>query len=180
MSSLRDQLLKAGLVTKEQVKKAETKPQLKRRNKNTSHKINSSQKKQIRKPKPKPKRELSDLENFYRQRSSVENKERQQEKKAKEERARLKKERNVKISRLINENMLAIDDPSERYNFVIGTAVKYIYVSTRQLDELADGKLALTFLKGKCRVISSDMAKEIREIDPKRLIVQQPLEQKNK
>ncbi len=178
MSSLRDQLLKAGLVTKEQVKKAETKPQLKRRSKNTNHKINSSQKKQIR--KPKPKRELSDLEQFYHQRSSVENKERQQEKKAKEELAQLKKERNLKISRLVNENMLAIDDPSERYNFVIGTAVKYIYVSAAQLDELADGKLALTFLKGKCRVISSDMAKEIREIDPRRLIVQQQLEQKNK
>ena len=106
----------------------------------------------------------------------MENKERQQEKKAKEEQARLKKERNAKISRLINENMLAIDDPSERYNFVIGTAVKYIYVSPAQLDELADGKLALTFLKGKCRLISSDMAKEIREIDPKRLIIQQQLE----
>ena len=174
MSSLRDQLFKAGLVTEEQVKKAENKP--KRRN-NKPNKKTPPKKKQA--SRVKPKRELSDLEKFYRQRSTVENKERQAEKKAKEEAARLKKERNVKISRLINENMLSTTDASERYNFVVGTAVKYIYVSTEQLDSLAQGRLALTFLKGKCRIISADTAQKIREIDNKRLIVQQSVKEES-
>jgi len=171
MSSLRDQLLKAGLVTKEQVKKSETKPN---RRKNINNKTKPKHKKQPQ--KGKPKRELSDLEKFYHQRSSAEKKERQEEKKAKEETLQLKKERNVKISRIINENMLPVDDATERYNFVIGTAVKYIYVSSKQQEELANGKLALTFLKGKCRVISTDTAQKIKEIDSKRLIVQQQSE----
>ena len=172
MSSLRDQLLKAGLVSKEQVKKAEIKPNRKKNKNNT----NKPHKKQL--STNKPKRELSDLEQFYRQRSTAENKERQQEKRAKEEAAQLKKERNVKISRLINENMLPADNATERYNFVIGTAVKYIYVSPEQLDKLANGELALTFLKGKCRVISVQTAQKIKEIDVKRLIVQQALKAK--
>lgn len=171
MSSLRDQLLKAGLVSKEQVKKAETKPNRKKHNANKPHKTPVK--------KNKPKRELSDLEKFYRQRSTAENKERQQQKKAKEEAMQLKKERNIKISRLVNENMLSTDNAIERYNFVIGTAVKYIYVSPEQLDELANGMLALTFLKGKCRVISIETAQKIREIDTKRLIVQQEASNKD-
>ncbi len=175
MSSLRDQLLKAGLVTEEQVKKAETKP--KKRKQKPNKKILPN-KKQIN--KAKPKRELSDLEKFYRQRSTAENKERQAEKKAKEEAARLKKERNIKISRLINENMLSSNDASERYNFVIGTKVKYIYVNKEQLEQLAQGQLALTFLKGKCRIISADTAQKIKEIDNKRLIVQQLLKEESK
>jgi uncharacterized protein YaiL (DUF2058 family) len=167
MSSLRDQLLKAGFVSKKQVKKSEIKPKIMKDNTNPPHK------KQIK--RNKPKRELSDLEKFYRQRSSAENKERQQQKKAKEEATQLKKERNTKISRIINENMLSTDKATERYNFVIGTAVKYMYVSPKQLDELANGTLALTFLKGKCRVISIETAQKIREIDAKRLIVQQKI-----
>lgn len=167
MSSLRDQLLKAGLVTEEQVKKSEIKPK-----RAVSRKPNNqSSKKKI--TKNKPKKELSDLEQFYRERAREENKERQEAKKAKEAAARLKKERNVKISKIINENTLNVDDANERYNFVIGTAVKYAYVTTEQLEKLANGELALSFLKGKCRVISLETAQKIREIDDKRLLIQQ-------
>ena len=167
MDSLRDQLLKAGLVTAEQVKKSELKPK-----RTLSRKPNNqSSKKKI--TKNKPKKEYSDLEQFYRERAVVENKERQQAKKAKEEAAHLKKERNIKISKIINENTLNTDDANERYNFVIGTTVKYAYVTTEQLEKLANGALALSFLKGKCRVISLETAQKIREIDPKRLLIQQ-------
>ncbi|HIO93426.1 MAG TPA: DUF2058 family protein [Leucothrix mucor] len=168
MSSLRDQLLKAGLVTEDQVKKAETKPKRGGAKRPSPH---AAKKKVVKK---KPKRELSDLEKFYQERSTAENKERQQAKRAKEEAARLKKERNVKISKLINENILNNDDDAcERYNFVIGTAVKYAYVTPEQLEQLANGQLALSFLKGKCRVISIETAEKIREIDDKRLLIQQ-------
>ena len=167
MSSLRDQLLKAGLVTKEQVKQSETKPK-----RSPAKKPNNKTSKR-KQTKNKPKKELSDLEQFYRERTKAENKERQQAKQAKEEAARLKKERNIKISKIINENTLNIDDASERYNFVIGTTVKYAYVTADQLEKLAKGELALSFLKGKCRVISIETAQKIREIDDKRLLIQQ-------
>jgi uncharacterized protein YaiL (DUF2058 family) len=169
MSSLRDQLLKAGLVTEEQVEKAAIKP----KRYTSSQKVKRPPQKQNNNKNKRPKKELTDLEKFYRQRSSVENKERQQAKKAKEEATQRKKERNTKISRLINENMFKVDNASERYNFLVGTAVKYLYVSEEQLQQLADGKLALTFLKGKCRIISVETAAKIREIDKNRLIIQQ-------
>ncbi|MCK5917059.1 MAG: DUF2058 family protein [Cocleimonas sp.] len=174
MSSLRDQLFKAGLVTKEQVKKSEEKPKRPKINKKPNKPAPQKQTK-----KNKPKRELTDLEKFYRQRSSVENKERQQAKKAKEEAAKRKKENNIKIGRLVNENLLDTNDATERYNFIIGSKVKYAYVSAEQLDLLAEGKLALIFQKGKCRVISNETAQKIREIDSNRMIIQQKAEKEN-
>jgi uncharacterized protein YaiL (DUF2058 family) len=168
MNSLRDQLFKAGLVTAEQVKKSAEKPKRHQQNK----KVNKPPQPKAAKPH-KPKKERSELELFYRQRSNAENKERQLAKKAKEEAAQRKKERNIKISQLVNENKLNVDDASERYNFVVGTAVKYLYVNAQQLDQLADGILALTFLKGKCCIISIDTAEEIKKIDDKRLVIQQ-------
>ncbi len=173
MSSLRDQLFKAGLVSEEQVKKSEEKPKRPKPNKNT-HKPHPKQTK-----KNKPKRELTDLEKFYRQRSNEENKERQQTKKAKEEAAQRKKENNIKIGRLVNENLLDANNATERYNFIIGSKVKYAYVSTEQLEKLAEGKLALIFQKGKCRVISNETAQKIRDIDHNRLIIQQTPEKES-
>jgi uncharacterized protein YaiL (DUF2058 family) len=170
MSSLRDQLFKAGLVTEEQVKQATIKP----KRHTTSPKEKRLQPK--KNTNKRPKKERSDLEKFYHQRSRIENKERQQAKKAKEEAAQRKKERNIKISHLINESMLKVKDANERYNFLVGTTVKYLYVSEIQQQQLADGKLALAFLKGKCRIISIDIAAKIREIDKNRLIIQQKIE----
>ena len=166
MSSLRDQLFKAGLVTEEQVKQSENKP----KRHQPSKKINKSHPKSVK--KKTQKKELSDLEKFYRQRSTEENRERQRAKKAKEEAALRKKERNIKISRLINENMINVDHANERYNFMIGTTVKYLYVTNEQLEQLAKGKLALIFMKGKCRIIPPQTAEKIRTIDSNRLIIQ--------
>jgi len=59
MSSLSDQLLKAGLVTEEQVKKATEKPK-KHKPKNKSYK-----KSQQNKKTPAAKKESSDLAQFY-------------------------------------------------------------------------------------------------------------------
>ncbi len=173
MSSLRDQLFKVGLVSEEQVKKSEEKPKRPKPNK----KINKPRQKQAK--KNKPKRELTDLEKFYRQRSNEENKERQRAKKAKEEAAQRKRENNIKIGRLVNENLLDASDATERYNFVIGSKVKYVYVSIEQLEQLAEGKLALIFQKGKCRVISNETAQKVREIDSNRLIIQQTPEKES-
>lgn len=164
MSSLRDQLLKAGLSESKPVQKQPTQP--------TSLSPN--------KTKTAPKKQLSELERFYRQRAREEKQERQRPKKARAEANRLKKERNIQISKLINENTLNADEANERYNFVMGKTVKYTYVSEEQLEQLAKGSLALAFLKGQCRVISHQTAQQIRAIDDKRMIVQQAPEEKLK
>ena len=159
MSSLSDQLLKAGLVTEEQVKESKEKPKKK-----------FIQKKQAPKKK-NDKKEQSDLAKFYQERSKIENKEKQEAARKKKEAARIKKETNKKINKLISENLLNDEKAEIRYNFVVGTTIKYIFVNEKQQQDLIDGKLAITFLGGKRSLIPIDIANMIIKINPSKIVI---------
>lgn len=163
MSSLSDQLLKAGLVTKEQVEKASEKPKRKpHKRKNTNN--SKPQKKVV-------KKETSDLAQFYQERSNQENKEKQDTARAKKEAARIKKETNQKINKLISINLLNDEAADIRYNFVVGTTIKYLFVTEKQQKELIDGELAITFLGGKRSLIPVDIGHEILKINPNKIVI---------
>jgi len=165
MSSLSDQLLKAGLVTEDQVKKAAEKP------KKHKHKAKNLHKSQQKKRIPSNKKETSDLAQFYKQRASLEKTERKEADRKKQEAARIKKETNDKINKLLNDN-LANDETAEiRYNFVVGTTIKYLFVNEEQQQKLADGELAISFLGGKRALIPVAVAKEITKLNPNKIVV---------
>ena len=157
MSSLCDQLLKAGLVTDEQVKKANEKPQKK--------------KFKAKKRTLKQKSEPSDLAQFYAERKNLENKEKQQAAQHKKEAARIKKENKQKIDKLIAANLLNDDNAEIRYNFVVGTSIKYLFVNEQQQQALIDGALAFTFMGSKRCLISLDTAEKIKAIDSTKIVV---------
>ncbi len=162
MSSLSDQLLKAGLVTEEQVKKATEKPKRKPKLKQKKTFVNKAPKKQA---------EQSDLAKFYGERKQLENKEKQELARKKQEAAKLKKEMNDKTNKLISDNLLNNDEAEIRFNFVVGTSIKYLFVTEKQQDELVEGKLAITFLASKRSLIPVEIAKQIKEINPKKIVI---------
>ena len=161
MSSLSDQLLKAGLVTKEQVKKATEKPKFKPK-KTTAKKINKHK---------KVRNEPSDLAKFYGERKQQENKEKQEKARKKQEAARLKKVMNEKTNKLISDNILNDESAEIRFNFVVGTSIKYLFVTEEQQQGLVDGKLAITFLASKRSLIPVEIAEEIQKINPKKIVI---------
>ena len=174
MSSLSDQLLKAGLVTEDQVKKAAEKPKAKR--KPLGNKSNHNTK---ARPTPtskpasshKAKREVSDLEKFYKERSTLERNQKQEAARKKKEADRIKKETNDKINKLITANIKNDDAAEIRYNFVVGTTIKYLFVTDEQQQQLADGALAITFLGGKRSLIPIETAKEITALNPNKIVI---------
>ncbi len=168
MSSLSDQLLKAGLVTEEQVKKAVEKP---RRNAKPQKRSRKKQSPKQANKKEHAKKTLTDLEKFYQERAKVEQKEKQQAIRAKKEAARIKKETQKQINSLISENLLNDAAADIRYNFVIGTTIKYLFVTEQQQQGLIDGKLAITFLRGKRSLIPVEIAKRINKLDPKKIVI---------
>lgn len=171
MSSIRDQLLKAGLVTEEQVKQAETKP--KPNNKQRNNKNNPKSKPPKAKTsgsKPK-KRELSDLERFYQERDSSEKAEQEEQARQRKEAARIRKQNRAKIGALIRENMQNDESAELRYNFVVGSSVKYLFVTETQQELLSAGKLAIAFLGEKRCLITPEVAEQILEIEPSRIII---------
>jgi len=179
MSTLSDQLLKAGLVTQEQVEKAAEKPKRnkQKRNRPTNNKRNhSSANKAKNTPtnnnkKSNNKKEPTDLEKFYQERAKIENKEKQEAIRAKKEAARIKKEINTKINSLISANLLNDDTAEIRFNFVIGTTIKYLFVTEKQQQQLMDGQLAITFLGGKRSLIPIDIAQKILKLNPNKIVV---------
>jgi uncharacterized protein YaiL (DUF2058 family) len=171
--SLRDQLLKAGLVTQEQVEQA-NQPKPSRPDKPTQTKSNAKAAPKPAKPhkKPaKPVQEASDLEKFYREREQLERNERQEQEKLARERAARKKEIREKVRALLEDKLQNREDADIRYNFAVGDNIKYLYVTTEQQQQLADGSLAITFLEGKRCLISAEVARQLQEIDPGKLII---------
>ncbi|MEE9326789.1 MAG: DUF2058 family protein [Cocleimonas sp.] len=155
MTSLSDQLLKAGLVTKDQVRKAAEKPKFVKK------------KTVINKKKKKP----SDLAKFYQQRDHENRKEKQEADHKKKEANRLKKLTNAKINKLITDNLLNDEIAEIRYNFVVGKTIKYLFVNPKQQQDLADGKIAITFLGGKRSLIPKSIGHEIIQLNPNKIVV---------
>lgn len=172
MSSIKDQLLKAGLVTEEQVKQAEAKPV-----RHTKNKSATSQTKQGSKSKPhskKPqtkKRELTDLERFYQERDATDKAEKAEQEKIRKEAARIRKEKRAKIGSLIKTNMVNEESAEYRYNFVVGSSVKYLFVTEAQQALLSSGELAIVFLGEKRCLIPTEIGLEIKSIEPSRIVI---------
>lgn len=169
MSSIRDQLLKAGLVTEEQVKQAESKPKANTKKKPLKSK-QANTKARNNKPQAK-KRELTDLERFYQERDVTDKAEKAEQEKQRKEAARIRKEKRAKIGALIKSNLVNDEAAEHRYNFVVGSSVKYLFVTEAQQEELARGELAIVFLGEKRCLIPTEVGKQIKDIEPSRLVV---------
>ncbi len=172
--SLRDQLLNAGLVTKEQVEQANQKPP--KADKPAQTKKNGGKASPNKPARPdkkpgKPAQEPSDLETFYREREQLERTERHEQERLARERAARKKELREKVHALLQDKLQNREDADIRYNFAVGDNIKYLYVTAEQQQQLADGALAITFLEGKRCLISADIAQQLLEIDPGKLVV---------
>jgi len=146
-SSLRDQLLQAGLVTK----KSTQKPKQKQKKKKASP--------------------ASDLAKFYQQRATQERTEKQEIDRKKQLATQLKKEKRRKIRQLINKHKLDNTLADIRYNFVVTTTIKYIFVTTEQQEQLEQGKLAITFQAGQSYLLPNEIGKEILQITPSKIVI---------
>ena len=200
LNSLSEQLLKAGLITQEKIdqaaqerqqqkekakarqaqksngpKNAKAAPEQAHPTKPRHNKGQNQGPDQARakgnKPDNKPAREASDLEKFYRERASLERQEKAEEERLRREAAERKKRTRQQVRELILAHQLNVEDASVRYNFVVGDTIKYLFVTEQQQQELAEGKLAITFLDGKRCLLPVTAGKQLLELDPGKLVV---------
>jgi uncharacterized protein YaiL (DUF2058 family) len=161
-NALQDQLLKAGLVTEEQFKKASAKPR---------RPPPKSKSKKSKKPTNKKNHSHnSDLKRAYDARKKLE----VAEKHKKEQLAAQRKANRRKIRALISNNTLNKPDAEISYRFIIGQNIKNVYVTEEQQKQLLSGKLAITFFDGKRCIIPRNVADKIMQLDPKKAIIVQP------
>lgn len=176
--SLRDQLVKAGLASASQAKKAERQAEAQKhaqkKDQNQKRKQGGSgqpakQGKAIRKPDPNSPEQVK-------ARARKQQAEKRARDKALAEAANEKaaaKALRAEIKQIIQQNdkrSKKASDEDVAYQFVHGKKIKKIFVTPAQMEELSRGRLVIVNNDGLYSLLSSDVAEQIRSRDPKRII----------
>lgn len=144
------QLLKAGLVSKKQVKKAQHAKRLGSRQKagkNSSEDGNLARQKQA----------------DHTARNLELNRQRAEEKRQHEQRAQIKQ--------LIEQNRLPLDERGEAYYFVEQKKIKRIFIDNEMTEKLSRGQLAIVKLGENYEVVSAKAARQIASRDREAVVV---------
>jgi len=152
-NAFQEQLLKAGLVTKQQVNKA---------NKDKQKQHKQRPKKQASDNKPPSKAQLAAQQKAHRDRELNLKREQQAKLKA----------LSVEIDQLIRDNALARDKSCEiAYHFEHRNKVHRLYVDAPMKQQLADGKLGIARIEGRYEVVPLSVAQKIQQRNEKRVII---------
>lgn len=149
-TSLRDQLLKKGLVDKKQVSKAKRQKHINRKKnkgKQAAVEINEARLAQLAQEKRNKEQNLQ------------QNAERQ------------KKENRIQISQLIKKNRLDLKKCEDPYYFKLGKKIKKIYVNKEISKKLSLGTLAIVMLDEVFEIVPAATAQQITARDKEYTII---------
>ncbi|MEO7014184.1 MAG: DUF2058 family protein [Dokdonella sp.] len=165
--SLRDQLLKSGLVQK---LKAEAKPAARvQRPANKPHP--GARNAKPANPGALRSQEEMDLARAYALRERAEREQRELEKKQAEQRAKEKAERKQQLAALLADKALNKADAEIARHFQHGDKIRRVYCSSEQLAEVNAGQLAVVQYRGRYLLVTREIAEEVRLISAEALVV---------
>jgi len=148
-----DQLLKAGLVTKKQVKKA------------------NQEKTRKNKQQPKNAKVVDETKQKAQQAAADKTARDRELNKRKELQAR-QKAISIEINQLIENNCLARDENCDLvYNFEHNKKIKRIYINADMQQQIAQGQLAIARIEGGYEVIPKNVAEKIQQRNEKRIVL---------
>jgi len=151
--SLRDQLLKAGLVNEKQAKQA----------------VKQKQKQSRMEHRGQAEKDRSQEEAVLQAQAEKLAKD-QELNRAQEEKKRRKAEQ-AQIKQLIETSRLPKLTTEDYYNFVDDKKVKRLSVNVMMRDKLSKGSLAIVRYEGRYEVVPRATAERIQERDPKRVVL---------
>lgn len=160
--SLRDQLLKSGIVKQVRDEPRQSKPTHPRPNPANSGKPQAGGK-----PKPRPARHDGeiDLAKAYAIRAQTEAGERKRAEQAAAEQARIKRERRLKIQQLLEGRALNKPDVDHVRHFEYAGKIRRVHVDAEQLAALNEGRLGVVQLGGRYVLVDQAIAEQVRAID---------------
>lgn len=155
--SLRDQLLKSGLV--KQVREEKRGNEGKGRPSGKPHGHGGKP------PAPRRNQEEIDLAKAYAIRAQTEANERKRAQQEAEEQARLRRERKQKIQQLLDGKALNKAETELVRNFEYGGKIRRIHVDVAQLAALNAGELGVVQQAGRYLLVTREIAEQVRAID---------------
>ena len=147
--SLRDQLLKAGLVSEEQVRKAQS---------------SAARKAKAKRRVPKAKRGKPKAPTAA-DRARAEKTARDRQLNAEREASRARNALNAQLAQIAEGARLNDPKADIVHNFVKGTKVKRVHVTPDQRDQLAASKLGITVIHNRVHLIDAATVEKLRKLD---------------
>ncbi|WP_243049071.1 DUF2058 family protein [Dyella sp. RRB7] len=175
--SLRDQLLKSGIVKQVREEKRPAtppggKPSFPKRHGSAPAGGKPPQHKQGGKPpsshKPKSQEEI-DLAKAYAIRAQTEANERKRAEQAAAEEARQRRERKLKIQQLLEGKTLNKADVEHVRHFEYGGKIRRVHLDAEQLAALNGGELGVVQQQGRYLLVTREIAEQVRAIDAHQL-----------
>lgn len=169
-NSLRDLLLKSGLVQKLKAEAREVRP------------VERPQRPAKAKPRPDRKRvpnkgaetrsqEEIDLARAYGLRERAEREQREREKREAERRAKEKAERKQKLAALFDGKALNKEDAEIARHFPHGEKIRRVYCTAEQLVEVNAGRIAVVQYRGRYLLVDREVAEQARAISSESLVL---------
>lgn len=150
-----EQLLKAGVVSKQQVQKVQQEKKKKKKKQHNNKKIKPVNEAQLKAKKAAEEKALRDRELNKR----------------KEDQAR-GKAISAEINQLIKDNLIPRDDKCEiSYNFEHQKKVKKIYINEDMKQQIIKGSLGIARIDGVYELVPMAVAKKIQERNEKRVVI---------
>lgn len=151
-----EQLLKAGLVSKQQVQQV-------------------NKEKQKKKKQQKSKKPVVDEAALRAQKTAQAKAQRDRELNEKKQQQARARAVSAEINQLILDHMIKRDDSCELvYNFEHDRKVKRIYINQQMKQQLIDGTLALARIDGRYELVPLSVAEKIKQRNEKRVITFEP------
>jgi Uncharacterized protein conserved in bacteria len=170
--SLRDQLLKSGIVKQVQTNRAADRSRDDRRSASPPPgkpaRGKSHAPSQASRP-PRQSQEDIDLAKAYAIRAQTEASERKRAEQEVAEQARLRRERKLKIQQLLDGKTLNKAEADQPRNFEYGGKIRRVHVDAAQLTALNAGELGVVQQGGRYLLVSREIAEQVRNIDARQL-----------
>lgn len=157
MASLQDQLLKAGLTTKQKARQANTEKRKKNKQKRSGVSVDVSIQEQVKQDVERAKQE-----------KLARDEQLNNEKKA----ALAQKEQRLRIQQILQHHQITNINGETEYNYTFDKKIKKIFVDETSHKALVNGRLALCGIDDKTYVVTSETADKVAALDNKVVLVQ--------
>ncbi len=165
--SLRDQLLKSGLVQK---LKAEAKPADRPQRPSSKPRAESGKARPAGSASARSREEI-DLARAYGLRDRAEREQRELEKKQAEQRAKEKAERKQKLATLLADQALNKPDAEIARHFPHGDKIRRVYCTAEQIAEVNAGQLAVVQYRGRYLLVRREIGEQAGLISAEALVL---------
>ncbi len=157
MASLQDQLLKAGLTTKQKTRQANADKRKKNKQQRSGVQHDTSLQEQVKQDLVKSKAEKQAKDNAL-------NEQKKQQ--------LAEKEQGLRIKQILTHQQIKNVKGDNEYNYTFDNKIKKLPLDTMTHNALINGRLSICGLEGITYIVTSETAEKLAELDPNIVLVQ--------